>query len=130
MAGGRPPIFTSPEEMQILIDQYFATDEFKSICGLALHLGFNSRGTIYEYEKKVEFSDTIKRAMLRIECKYEERVNSTSPTGPIFVLKNMGWTDSKSLNISGIEPVIIRDSDGSKILELTSHVRPPEEASR
>ena len=125
MQTGRPPIFNSPEEMQVLIDKYFDDkEEFKTICGLALALGFNSRGTIYEYGKKKAFSDTIKRAMLRIEGKYEERVNSTSPAGPIFVLKNMGWTDSKSLNISGIEPVIIKDSDGLKLMELGSRVRP------
>lgn len=96
--GGRPPIFNSPEEMQTLIDKYLEEESHVTICGLAIALGFCSRGTLYEYAKKEEFSDTVKRAMLKIENEYEKRTNSTAPTGPIFVLKNMGWSDKKEVD--------------------------------
>lgn len=101
--GGRPLIFTSPEEMQTIIDQYFDDDKIliKTICGLAIALGFSCRETIYEYAKRPQFSDIVKTAMLRVEDGYERRANSTTPTGPIFVLKNMGWSDKQEIEHSG-----------------------------
>jgi len=91
-AGGRPPLFSTVEEIQCVIDAYFesckpeyvkdADDKIMqnskgqpvmklnppTITGLAIALGFNSRATIYEYEKKNDqFSDTIKKARLLCE---------------------------------------------------------------
>ena len=44
---------------------------FLSITGLALWLGFESRQSFYDYEKKDGFTYTIKRARALIENEYE-----------------------------------------------------------
>ena len=97
--GGRPPIISSPEEMQARVDAYFNSDiPVKTMCGLALALGYCDRQSIYDNMKKPEFSCILKQAMLQVEDGYETRANSTTPTGPIFVLKNMGWRDKSEVD--------------------------------
>ncbi len=73
MPAGRPPIFKTPEEMQELIDDYFSscdsTHTRYTIPGIAYHLGFSSRTQFPDYAKdRPEFSDTVSRARLKIEC--------------------------------------------------------------
>ena len=114
---GRPALFRTPEEMQAKIDEYFATqvgdfpvrDEvghqmyskagvplFKeqppTVADMALFLGFSDRTSFYEYKTREDFSDTVKRAITRIEA-YAERgvMVKDKPTGNIFWLKNHGW---------------------------------------
>ena len=102
---GRPPYYTNPEEMESVIDSYFAeckeTKEPVTITGLTLYLGFCSRDTFYEYEKKPEFTDSIKKARLRVESEYEKKLHSQSVTGSIFALKNFGWKDKTEVESSG-----------------------------
>lgn len=118
---GRPPIYDDPEILKNKCEQYFIecleNEEKITITGLALYLGFCSRGTIYEYEKKKEFSDVIKRAMMVVENSYE-KLTEKNPTGAIFILKNMGWSDKQehdhtskgeAINISPIQWI-----DGNK----------------
>lgn len=114
---GRPAMFRTPEEMQAKIDEYFATqiglfpvlsngqpvydkhgkpllDEVPpTVSGLALFLGFADRISLYDYKNRPVFSDTVKRAISRIE-EYAERgvMTRDKPTGAIFWLKNHGWT--------------------------------------
>lgn len=110
--GGAPPFYDTPEALQLKIDEYFNggankrtiyTEErgyqisLYTLAGLAYFLGFESRQSLYDYEKRVEFSYQIKRARLRIEMNYEENLSDKSPTGSIFALKNMGWTDRQEL---------------------------------
>jgi hypothetical protein len=109
---GRPPFYKTPEELQKKIDKYFKTDALVSlgiveegkkektikrycptITGLVIYLGFSSRDTFYEYEKKPEFTDTIKKARTRVENAYERLLHSPNCTGAIFALKNFGWID-------------------------------------
>jgi len=110
---GRPAIFTSPLELQSKIDKYFdggararkiitaLGDVVEvpaiTICGLAYYLGFSSRQSLLDYEKRDEFSDIIKKARLRVEMNYEEMLCDGKPTGAIFALKNMGWYDRQEL---------------------------------
>lgn len=122
---GRPPIFNNPEEMQHLIDDYFLSckteyvkdDDGKimltskgfpivkhnpyTITGLAIALGFESRQSLYDYEKDGEFSYIVKRARLRCENHVESgTLSGDIPPAPgIFVLKNYGWRDN--LEITG-----------------------------
>ena len=106
--GGRPALYSSPEELQAKIDEYFngganqkeyptlagsVKIPIYTISGLAYFLGFNSRQSFYDYENRVEFSDIIKRSRLRIEMNYEENLFDKACTGSIFALKNMGWHD-------------------------------------
>lgn len=64
-----------------------------TITGLALHLGFDSLGDLESYEKAGEFAPVVKRGRLRVESEYEKKLHQQSPTGAIFALKNLGWTD-------------------------------------
>jgi len=135
-AGGRPRHFTSAKKLQDKVDDYF---EFgikeKSVIlgtapyqreikiqsptttGLAFFLGFASRQSLYDYGKNGEFSYIIKRAALKIEQNYEEMLMSSTGlvSGPIFALKNMGWTDKTEIAMGGIKggaPVIIELGTG------------------
>ena len=71
--------------------------ETPSVTGLAMFLGFESRQSMYDYEKKAEFSYSIKKALLKVENTYEGGLWQEKPTGAIFALKNMGWVDSKEI---------------------------------
>lgn len=117
-AGGRPPIYETPEQMQQVIDEYFAecnphvveyqhfekmkNGQYKlkttkkishqvpyTISGLAYALGM-SRQALLDYEKKDEFLVTVKRAKARVERFVEEGMLSSSGVvaGHIFNLKN------------------------------------------
>lgn len=123
MTVGRPPKYKTPEDMQKAIDEFFEIckplpmrDENNNIIltakgtpaielnpptitGLALHLGFSCRQSMYEYEQKPEFTDTIKNARTRCE-NYAEKAGLSGTAPPamaIFVLKNYGWTDKQEL---------------------------------
>lgn len=90
---GRPPTWTTPEVLAKLIDQYFKNQIKPTMAGLAEALDV-SRATLYNYEFKDGFLDTIKKARQRIELIYEELlIYSDKPTGVIFALKNTGWKD-------------------------------------
>lgn len=99
---GRPPLFKTVSELETKVSQYFdgIEDDGKSptITGLALFLGFESRQSFYDYEKNGEFSYTIKKNRLRIECSYEEALLSRNSTGAIFALKNFGWKDKTEVD--------------------------------
>jgi len=112
--GGAPAMYDKPEDMTPLlesfVEEHLGTDDksgerflkkMPTITGLALHLGFSDKSSIYDYEKKNEFAHLIKRARLFVEYGYENQLHGRNPTGAIFVLKNMGWLDeSKVVNIN------------------------------
>lgn len=107
-AGGRPLLFDHPGKLQAEIETYFASTLRPTLAGLAYALGID-RQTLYNYEKRQEFFDIIKKARDRVEVTYEERlIYDTQPTGVIFALKNMGWKDKteQDLNLTG-EPIRI-----------------------
>jgi hypothetical protein len=70
------------------------------MAGLAYHLGFKSRKSLVDYSKKELYGDIINRAVLKIEESYEVKLHSTNPTGAIFALKNLGWTDNNKSEVS------------------------------
>lgn len=117
MPAGRPPLFDNPEELEKEVDRYFQEGvkkkkvfvgpannrtaiivEVPTITGLCLFLGFESRQSFYAYEKKEEFSYTIKRARLFIENEYEEMLQTGNTVGAIFALKNFGWIDKQEID--------------------------------
>ena len=126
-AGGRPTLYNTVEELQVQIDIYFnercGTFPLKdkdgtiilnkqgepiydiippTVCGLAFHLGYASRQSIYDLEKRDdEFSYTIKRALLRCEMFAEEQLYGNRPVGAIIALKNRGWSDKQEIEHSG-----------------------------
>lgn len=99
MAGGRPKIYNSVEELEKDIEKYFKDcDKSKrpyTISGLAYALDID-RKTLLNYSKDEEFFLTIKKAKLKIESQLEEclyRLGNNS--GVIFNLKNnYGWKDT------------------------------------
>jgi hypothetical protein len=105
MPAGRPNKFKSVPELQKLIDDYFRkceeTEEPLTVTGLVLAMG-TTRETLAEYEKKPEFSATIKTAKLKVE-QYAEKMLfiGKSAAGPIFALKNFGWTDKTEQELYG-----------------------------
>jgi hypothetical protein len=113
--GGKPPFYDNPIDLQNAIDEYFNNCPDKkiiihegnkieidvfTICGLALYLGFSTRKSLIDYEGKIEFVNVIKKAKLRIENIYEQNLHYNSPTGSIFALKNMGWSDKTEIEHS------------------------------
>jgi len=98
---GRPPIWTDPEAFEKAVDEYFENEISPKWSGLALHLGFESRKSLWEYGKKPEFSNPVKRALLRIEQHYEDNLLTKNATGAIFALKNFDWKDKQEVEQSG-----------------------------
>lgn len=109
--GGRPPYFdgNNPEDIErlsILCVDYFKqlpeVNEPPTVTGLTLYLGFDTKTTLYDYAKKVEFSNPIKKALTKIE-QYHEIATSMGDkcTGNIFILKNFGWKDTNGIELSG-----------------------------
>lgn len=121
---GRPLIHTDPIEFDKLVEDYFewikgeyeedtiqitdlsgnTTTETKTNCirkpepptltGLALHLGFCDKKSLYDYQEKPEFLHSIKRAVSRVEKHHEIQIAyGDKCTGNIFALKNFGWKD-------------------------------------
>jgi len=120
MNPGRPPKFKTAEELQDAINDYFNNGVEKkkvlvgrapnqelleipvpTITGLCYYIGFESRQSFYDYEKKNGFSYTIKRARLFIEKEYEQLLQVGNTTGAIFALKNMGWSDKQTVEHEG-----------------------------
>jgi len=126
----RPPMYNTPEELEAAIQDYFengikertviigkapnqqaVTLPVPTITGLVLHLGFESRQSFYDYEAKEGFTYTIKKARTLIEKEYEEMLQTAmSPTGAIFALKNLGWSDKQTIEHEGSQekPVIFK----------------------
>lgn len=103
MKEGRPLKFSSVEEMETAIDEYFMSCEEQgkpyTVSGLAVALG-TTRRTLLDYEEKDEYSHTIKNAKQKIEAFNEEMLYSKDvPTvGVIFNLKNnYGWKDKQEI---------------------------------
>ena len=110
---GAPALYASAEKLQAKIDEYFERGvakrkviigpannrqveliEVPTMSGLVIYLGFCSRQSFYDLEKRPVFSYTIKKARERICRVYEEQLHTAIPTGGIFALKNLGgWRD-------------------------------------
>ena len=110
-AGGKvgKPAINDPTDSAAIkakIDAYFdeceESEQRPTYCGLAYHLGYASRQSIWENANSdSNISLPLKRAMLRIESIYERMLGSNSCTGAIFALKNRGWTDKQEVEHSG-----------------------------
>ena len=116
MKTGRPPLFTSADEMQKVIDEYFesvslthdnVTVSRPTMAGLALSLDMD-RKSLLNYSKKEEFFPTIKRAKQRVEAELEKALYGTGVAGVIFNLKNnFDWRDKQEVEQSGVTVVKI-----------------------
>lgn len=120
-AGGRPPIFTTVEELESKIDEYFAYCNNRirqvysaksegvievldpapyTMSGLAVFLGMDRR-SLLNYSKNEKFFPTIKAARDKVEADVEERMNDkqTFTPGLIFNAKNnFDWKDKSEID--------------------------------
>lgn len=94
---GQKRLYETPEELESAIAKY--TDHVKktkepvTINGLTLFLGFSSKSALDEYMKIDGFKDIVMKARTFVEYNYEMLLHGGKPTGAIFALKNMGWSD-------------------------------------
>lgn len=98
MPAGRPPLYDDPEVMEARIAEYFQTDgkDRPTVSGLCYFLGFEDRHALAEYEKREEFTATVKKARMRIENALESHLYTGQVAGVIFNLKNnFGWKDKQ-----------------------------------
>lgn len=121
----RPPTYANPEDMAEKMQEYFDNPPLKnhtvngetiqvpfvSITGLALHLGFASRQSMYDYEEKEAFSYIVKRARTLIENEYEFMLQKGNTTGAIFALKQFKWTDKVEQEEKQQDIIINIDTD-------------------
>ena len=96
------PELVSPEELSERVEKYLADSKVDSLpltlTGLAIALGFASRQSLYDYEKREGYKFIIQRAKLIVEHGYEMQVaKGRGDGGIIFTLKNMGWSDKQEL---------------------------------
>jgi hypothetical protein len=117
---GRPPFYDTPEDLEKAVQLYFESlDKYNNdgkliytktptVAGLAYHLGFEDRQSIYDQKNRNEqFSCILKKAVLFIESVHEENlVTGKSATGSIFWLKNHNWQDVQNINASTVSNVI------------------------
>jgi hypothetical protein len=120
--GGRPLKYSSVEDLQSIIDEYFqhcdnrikevhkpdgetygySNPEPYTMSGLAYALGLSRQG-LMEYKAKDGFSDAIKDARNRVEVDIERRMNDkdTFTPGLIFNAKNnFGWRDKTEQEVT------------------------------
>ena len=106
MTRGRPLKFSSPEEMQAVIDDYFNSrteTQRPTVTGLALALDMSREGLV-NYAKRDDYFDTITKAKGRVEEFLENRLYDANAVGSIFNLKvNYKWRDTQNLEISGVD---------------------------
>ena len=105
MPAGRPRIISSPDEMEQLVDAYFADCDASnrpySVEGIALALGLSGREALDVYQDRTEFFDIVKRAKGRVRDNYvREGIAARNPAMHIFLLKNMGYSDRTDLALS------------------------------
>jgi hypothetical protein len=126
---GRPPKYKTPEEMQEVIDRYFADCEGKlltdkdgepkldkfgneiyigakppTVTGLALALGFTSRLALLNYQDKEAFVNTVTRAKARVEAYAESRLfDKDGANGAKFSLANnfRSWKEKQEVEVTG-----------------------------
>jgi hypothetical protein len=66
--------------------------EIPTLRGLALFLEFKSLEDLERYEHLKHFRKCLRYARLKIEAAYEQQL-FTKPTGAMFALKSMGWSE-------------------------------------
>jgi hypothetical protein len=113
-------MYSDPDELQKLIDDYFANCEERgkpyTMGGLALHLGMD-RNTLLAYSKRDQFASTIKAARDTVNAYLEERLLAAggNVAGPIFALKNnAGWVDKQEIREESDTRLTITWDQGSK----------------
>ena len=106
----RPAKFASPADFDQSVDLYVIAceekDEPLTIPGLTLFLGFADKSSLYHYQKREAFTDSVKRARTLIEEATVKRSMGSNAAGAIFMLKNMGYSDRQNVQVDPVQIVI------------------------
>lgn len=96
MPAGRPPKFETPEELDHVTQEWWDsikdTDEVPDIEGWAVYLD-TTRKTIFEYESKQEFRNTVKRWKDKIFAKKKQLALRGKLNPAIFIFDAVNNTD-------------------------------------
>jgi hypothetical protein len=104
---GRPLKYKTAQEFQQEAEKYLETTRQQNgaykptLTGLCFHLGFESLQSFYDYEKREEFSYTIRRLRLFVQSCYEQQLFGFAWAGSAFALKNLApsdWRDEITQN--------------------------------
>ncbi len=122
--GGRPPIIKTADEMDDKIKSYIADCQIReakpNLPMLAHWLGFESKQSLYDYEKKPEFSYLLKRVRLILEASHLD----SGKTMDIFVLKNhYGYVDKTEVDNKHNFSSMDDNELDSRIRELTNAIK-------
>lgn len=116
----RPKLYSSVEDMQKIIDEYFIMCDEKekpyTMSGLAYALDMD-RKSLLNYSKDEKFFPTIKKAREKVEQQLEENalIGKANATFTIFNLKNnYGWRDQVEVK---------NDNEISKLDELLKEIK-------
>lgn len=104
---GRPRKWDDPDKLLEAGMQYFEEDDKPTLSGLALHLGFCDRFSLYDYEKNENFSHAIKALRAKLTNIIARRAlyhEGGQVTGAVFYLKNLGYSDRQVTAIEGGDP--------------------------
>ena len=103
---GRPRKYSSPGEMEQIINDYFreceSKEEPKTIYGLALALDLTYEG-LMGYSTRDDYSGLVKRAKEEIIREVETRghLSKANPAFAIFWLKNVAkWADKSEVEMT------------------------------
>jgi hypothetical protein len=115
------PFYETAEALQAQVDDYrewcAEHDQRPTIAGLAYHLGYSDRNSIYDLEAHPRYSSTIKRARLAIESGIAADLCKWGP-GAIFILKNHhGYRDEKH-----IQQTTTQVSDGPEMVKAITRL--------
>jgi hypothetical protein len=108
MPAGRPRKYKTPKQMLEVAHKYFddclANKEPITVTGTCMALGFLTRESLINYDGRPEFSDAVKSIKLVCQNYAEYQMyKSNNAAGPIFALKNFGWSDKQDHTLSGPE---------------------------
>jgi len=99
----KPPLYGTPEALETAITDYFeycsVQHKVPTVAGMAYHLGFESRQSMYDYENRDTAGGAylIKKARTYMESDLAQRaiLGKGSIPGVIFTLKAMhGWQET------------------------------------
>ena len=102
---GRPKKYQTPEKLIRKVNEYFnlcdKDNEPYTMNGLGLYIGLD-RHQLMTYKHSKEFYPIIKEAIQRITHYLEVRaITQGNSAGPIFLLKNLGYSDERQHRIAG-----------------------------
>ena len=102
-----PPLYETPQALEKGIADYFKwcleNERMPTVAGMAYHLGFADRQSMYDYEKRSpSFLHVLKKARTFMESDLAHRaiLGKGSTPGVIFTLKAMhGWQETQQIQV-------------------------------